>query len=670
MSSKKSLGFILVVIGFVLIALTGIRTLSTPDIFTHLALGQADFAKTDMLSYTMTGQQWIDMYPLYNKLTYMIWSLGGAGLLTIIHVLISLIAFILMFRFGKNWGGPLSQSLALLLCAWLLLPVFSPSPVAFFTLFTALFITLLYRVKQFGVLAATLLALQILWTNIHPSFLFGPALILFFAFENWQETKNASRTGMVTPLTARLLGLAGTALAVTLINPNLINLHRHILVNAKLLTGTEGLEWVSLFSSGFNPESINRLTIFALVLGAGGLITQQKRLPVMITMLALVGAFLMVCSVGSLQSFAFLCLPFFILSLNSVSVYLSRTLSVFAKINEDLLTKIMTVITILLMLVTTGALITNRAYTGNGSASRFGLGLEESAFPAAATSILIRKDFPERIINIKHDGGYLALMNPNRKVFCDTRQTLYRPEFYKTLNDALLGQTEPWQTILSDWNPHAVVLNGCWPDAGALAMRLTASKAWKLVFMDGATIILVRDLPEYQSLINDPSIQEYGLKILEESRKKYISQSKGIIKAGNPSRLIGAAGIYLALNRVKEATALYQTLTINSPEMSSAWLGLGRCMILQKQLTKGIGYMEKAAQITPSNGSVWLALHHAYQKKGDQAKIDMAAAQLDKFFTADKATVEQKEAISKKSAKSDAPRPVKTTGPELPAQLQ
>ena len=43
--------------------------------------------------------------------------------------------------------------------------------------------------------------------------------------------------------------------------------------------------------------------------------------------------------------------------------------------------------------------------------------------------------------------------------------------------------------------------------AGALAKRLGASTAWKLVYFDGSTIVLIRDLPEYQTLINDPSIK-------------------------------------------------------------------------------------------------------------------------------------------------------------------
>ncbi len=674
MSNKKSLGLVLVVLGFILLALTGIRTISSPDIFTHIALGQAGSVKADMLTYTMTGKQWINMNPLYNSLVYFLWSLGGAkfgaGLVTIIHVLVVLTAFLLMSRFSREWGGPLSRGLALLLCARLMLPVFNPGPDAFFMLFTALFLTLLYRVKNFNLLAALLLVLQILWTNIHPSFLFGPALILFFAFENWLEIRAASRTAMVTPLTAKLFGLTVVALLVTLINPNLINLHRHIFANWILLTGTENLEWISLFSSLFPQGFIKSLTVFALILGAGGLITLQKRLPAMITTIALVGAFLTVRSVGSLHLFAFLAFPFMVLSFNAVSEYLVRTLTAAFKTSEDLLHDLLSLVALVLIIVSMGSLITNHAYTNIGSASRFGLGVEEGVFPVAAAGILSRADFPKKIINIAHDGGYIALQNPDRKIFCDTRTSFYGVEFYKTLNNALLGQQAAWNSIRSDLNPHAVVLNGCWPDAGALASRLIASAAWKLVYFDGATVILVADRPEYATLIKDPAIQKYGVKVLEEDQREYLKKSSRFVKAGNPSRLIGAGGIYLALYRAQEAEEIYTALVRNSPNMAGAFLNLGQSLILQKQFSKGLEYMEKAAKITPQNGRVWMGLFQAYRLKGDEAKARAAADQLNKFFRAEKATVEQQEAKTQKKAATAIPAQKSALDVQMPAELK
>jgi len=330
----------------------------------------------------------------------------------------------------------------------------------------------------------------------------------------------------------------------------------------------------------------------------------------------------------------------------------------------------MTVVVLLLMLGTAGTLITNGANTNMGSASSFGLGVQEDAFPVAAAGILEREDFPERIMNVSHDGGYLAVQNPQSKIFCDTRTSFYGSDFYKMLNKALLGQAGAWKTILSDWNPHAVVLNAGWLDSGALANRLISSRAWKMVYFDGATIILVRDLPEYETLINDPSIQQYGGKVLEEARQNYQAGNKGLFKTGNSSRLVGAGGLYLALNRPAEAEAVYSLLVKNSPNMATAWLGLGQSLILQKQLTKGLSYMEQAAAITPRSARVWMGLLQAYRMKQDEPNMRKAAEQLNKFFEAEEATVEQQEAATQKKKPVEKPAATGNGELELPSELK
>ncbi len=665
MSNKKSFAGILVIFGFILLALTGIRTISNPEIFTHIALGRVENIKTDPLSYTVANDPWVDMNPLYNKLVYKLWTFGGSELVTSVHVFVVLVAFVLLFYFAKKRGGPLSQGLALLVCARMMFPIFNPGPSVFFMLFTALFVTLLYRVKHFSILATLLLLLQVLWTNLHPSFFFGPLLIFFFTIENWQNTRNTSHGSAVTSQTPRLIGLTVAAFLVTLINPNLINLHRHILTNALLLTGTQNMEWVSLFSDSFPQKSISSLTVFVLILCAGGLITSRKRLPTMITFLVFVGAFLTVRSIGSLHLFAFLSFPFLILSFAAIGSLLSQTSKTFFKINDFRFHRLFVLITLILMILSIGGLITNRSYAQVGSASQFGLGMQKDVFPVEASKILVREDFPKTILNIAHDGGYIALTNPECRVFCDTRKSLYRADFYQTLNRALLGQSDAWRSILSEWNPHAIVLNGCWPDAGALVYRRIASRNWKLVYLDGSTIIVVRDLPEYKTLIEDSTIQQSGISILEASRRDYLRRSKGFFKAGNPSRLIGAGNIFLALNRSEEAEIVYGALVKNNPKMAGAWLGLGQSLILQKQLSKGIEYMEKAASIMPKNTHVWMRLLWAYRLKGDEENVGKAKDRLDRFYSKNETTVEQQ-----RTPEQETSRPKQTNDFELPAQLK
>jgi len=661
---SKKLGLALVVLGFVFLALTGIRTISHPETWTHIALGQAGNASTDPISYTLGDQKWVNMHPLYNQLVFGLWSMGGAPLVTLVHVAVVLAAFILMLQFGREWGSPASRVMALLLAGWLLLPVFDPLPTAFFMLFTALFLTFLYRLKNFTALAIILLAVQVLWTNMHPSFLFGPFLVLFFALENWQETRSMSRTYIITPLTSRLLLLTGGTLLASLINPNLINLHRHVIANAGLLTGTDNLHWISLFSPYFSPALVSSVMVFALILGAAGLITLQKKLPAMITLLAILGAFLAVRSIGTLGLFAFLAFPFLILSVNALSEYLTRTVITVTKVKEEGLGRIKMVVVLLLLAISITSVVTGSAYARMGSASTFGLGAQKNAFSDGALEVIARDDFPAHALNLPMDGGYLSLHRPDRKIFCDSRTTFYGMEFYRSMNRALLGSSEDWKKLMVNYNPEAIIVNATWLESGALVKRLLRSKLWKMVYFDGTTVVLVRNKEEYATLIEDSSLIKNGLAKLEAARELYAAKGKG-----TPASLLGAGHIYLALNRSAEAEAVYSLLAKRAPYMAGAWIGLGEAKVLQKKGSEGIRHLEKAVKITPRSGRAWMSLYLTYRMKGDEDKARYAADRLQKFFRPEKASVETREEIEKKPKSTE----VESLGQEevgLPDELK
>jgi tetratricopeptide (TPR) repeat protein len=286
--------------------------------------------------------------------------------------------------------------------------------------------------------------------------------------------------------------------------------------------------------------------------------------------------------------------------------------------------------------------------------------------------VIRRADFPQKILNIAHDGGYIAVHAPGRKVFCDTRTSLYGLDFLRTLNQALLGQPKAWNSIMEKWSPHAVAVNTCWPEAGDLTARMIASRNWKLIYFDGSTALLVRNLPEYASLLSDRQIQSSGLALLEKARQEYSRQGK-LFKQGTSSRLIGAGTVYLSLNRAQQAGELFALLARHNPRMAGAWLGLGRSLVFQRQLSNGLAHMEHAARITPNSGQVWIRLFEIYRLKGDEAKMREASDQLTKFYKAETATVEQqavkedKKAEEKPTEKSKGSEP---SGFELPDDLK
>ena len=100
--SKKSFGAstIHVILGLVFIAVIGVRTISTPEIWTHLAQGRTNAP----ISYLETDTV-VNTTHLYDKITYAMWNMGGAPLLIIANILCLLAAFIPCSRFPANGAG-------------------------------------------------------------------------------------------------------------------------------------------------------------------------------------------------------------------------------------------------------------------------------------------------------------------------------------------------------------------------------------------------------------------------------------------------------------------------------------------------------------------------------------------------------------------------------------
>ena len=75
--SKKpfSAELIYAVLGLVFIALISIRTISTPEIWTHLAQGKTG---TD-ISF-IQAENYVNTTHLYDRLAYVLWNAGGPAL--------------------------------------------------------------------------------------------------------------------------------------------------------------------------------------------------------------------------------------------------------------------------------------------------------------------------------------------------------------------------------------------------------------------------------------------------------------------------------------------------------------------------------------------------------------------------------------------------------------
>lgn len=95
---------------------------------------------------------------------------------------------------------------------------------------------------------------------------------------------------------------------------------------------------------------------------------------------------------------------------------------------------------------------------------------------------------------------------------------------------------------------------------------------------------------------------------------------------GEQHRLEGDA--YFKLGKYAEATESYQRAAMANPQNSMAWLGQGRCLVIQGKLGEAAEAFKKALALEPSNEAACSELVHAFLQ---DKKIDEALAAAGAF---------------------------------------
>jgi tetratricopeptide (TPR) repeat protein len=623
---------LLPILSLLFIGLLGVRTISTGSFWMHLASGrhvvQQGVARTDPFSFAAeAGPRWLNDTWLYDGVLYRIWDLGQAPLTILVHAAVIVIALGLMAGAIRKRCDPSSAALGLLLCGWLLAPQAPASPFVFGMLFLCVFFNLLARRTVGAGAGALLVAAQVLWANMHISFLLGPLIAALSIWESRRDAADAPAGSGREP--GRRAFLTALLLAVTLVNPYGIRLPA---IGLRRIFDPESsimLEWISPYAGLFDLPWGGYASTLTLALIALGFVLVRERLPLLPTALAVIGAFLLVRSSRFAALAAFLAFPFVAIAMDAVMARWAG--------RSGVARKGLTAAVAVMVLASMMAVYTNHYYRVSGSASGFGLRVQEGVFPEGVVAMaLLKAPASERTLNLPMDGGYLLWAMPDHRVFTDTRQALYGAQFYQGLQQALRGEEQAWTAISTNWNPSRILLNCCWPGAAESLRWLLTMGPWRLVYFDGTSALLVT--PEGRAGI-PPAAGRQGLAMLEVSRRAYEERLKTRPAPPNPSRLIGAANVFQILGKFREAEALFVLLVQGAPALSSAWLGLCNSQIAQMKLDAAVETLALAEPKLSKRARVWLwmSLSRAYEQDGQKDRAADAvrmARNIDSAFAA------------------------------------
>lgn len=603
-----------------------LRTVSQPDCWTNLSIGrsivESGIPHTDRLSFEGSTAPWVDTQWLYDLLLYAVWSAGEAPLTILFHSVALIASFILLIPIARRFAGPTALSMALVMAAWLLAYTYAVKPLIFSLLFSALFINRLSSARSFRGLFLLLLPVQILWVNIDPMFVLGPIIVLSFAIQSRMLRRRGEDPGL-EPL--MLFVLAGILVLVTLVNPYGPVLHAWLIKDFQLAKFLLSWSGPSPVMDHFLTSATRNILYLSLIVAAGGLLIYKKKLPIAVTLLALITLFFAMMSFRLYDLYALFTFPFMALSFQSIGNGIRERAIPPPANPAAFLPKASSALVVVAVIGSLFLITTNRYYIHVGSFSGFGLSAVSSAVPDTASPILRGPGFPERAINLPLDGGFISWAYPERKVFVDNRLEAYGKQAWLDRLYAVIGDDpSTWDRIEERWDPQAVILNACTKNASLAIRKFDQSKEWKLAWFDGITAVYLRNLPAYQAMLHNDAWQAKSLEILEQERRRYAAGVGSLRVPPLSPRLVGAGVMYMSMNYYKEAHAVYDLLTRNAPNMHTAWLNRGMAALQLKQYEEAVHSLEIAAKRNGKNPLAWLWLSRAYQLSGKM--LDSRAA--------------------------------------------
>ncbi len=464
----------------------------------------------DIFSATAAGNPWIEMRWLYCVVLYGVWSLGGPGLGVIVQSLMIGMAFgLICWPSRRALPTPMGLGiLALGIVGGMSRWVLRPELVSYVMI--PMYLLLLDGATRgkYRRLIWLLPALQVLWTNAHTLFIFGPVLAWTFVVgdtfgrvlrrlpgRGWFQGEEGAAPGRLFDLR-----LGAVALLTTLacwLNPYghagamfpfiLLEEIRpgHILgdsiaefrspLDAPLRHWSSDmhaaliLAIVTLGTFGLRPRWIDWSRVFLFI---GGLYV----------------ASLAQRNVGIMAIFATW------IALRNLSTGLA--VPAYADAGGRLRRPAFAAIA-LVCLVAAWYIASDRLALRSGAARETGIGLVHRNFPTAAVDLALAGGCQPPIYNAMSDGGYLIWRAHGvLPVYSDGRLEVYTNDFFK---EYFIDGPANWPEMARRRGINTVivpVMHYEW-----LVSSLVASRSWALVFMDHRTVVLVRAIPEHADLI-------------------------------------------------------------------------------------------------------------------------------------------------------------------------
>ena len=505
----------------IVVGIFALRRLDDFDTWWHLASGRwiaqhHAIPYTDVLSFTVPNNAWVNLQWLYDLLLYVFFRIAGAGGLVIVSAACFVATFAMLARHLARHLGPVATTGLLIWVAATVNERFLIRPeMASFPLLAAVQLVLADGRRNPARLR-WLVPLMILWANMHSLFILGIASIAFAiggSFLAEAKTLPESwRRDSAWPADSRrvLLRWGAAGVAATLVNPYFLRaLYFPIQLMARI-DGSNGVyraigEFRRPFSGYFQTFALGSyqafvFTLVGLAILAGWLrVSGPRRAPAPPTEVERrfdVGAagfaaallWLSLLARRNIGIFAIGVTPFVGACLGIVLERLPRSWT------EAGGTAVRAAAALVLAsAVAIGSLgATNGWYARTGETHEFGLGVFTSNFQPRATGFFREQKLPGPTYNDIAAGGYLTWDDPSGKgVYVDGRLEVYDTRFFSAYLDNL-GNVEAWKRDADARGIQSAIIFHRWENRLSLIRALADTSEWLPVYVDETVAIFVR----------------------------------------------------------------------------------------------------------------------------------------------------------------------------------
>lgn len=154
---------------------------------------------------------------------------------------------------------------------------------------------------------------------------------------------------------------------------------------------------------------------------------------------------------------------------------------------------------LLLLVVLTWQVATDRYYVRNRSMRRFGLGVSPLVYPEKAVDFILSTDLPGNLFNSDEVGHYFTWRAyPRKRSFIDGT---FPGGLIGAYLEVMRRPGVAWDTLVQRYDLNYVLLNHASSPTERLLRRLYRDKAWRLIYFDDLSVVFIRDLPRNREII-------------------------------------------------------------------------------------------------------------------------------------------------------------------------